>query len=76
MTLTAKVKKKGNAGKYEVASGGFDEVAGGVTQKVKLKLSRRARKALVRKPELKVRTELRIVEVANATRGKARLVSR
>lgn len=76
VTLTAKVKKKGNAGKYEVASGGFDEVAGGVTQKVKLKLSRRARKALVRKPELKVRTELRIVEVANATRGKARLVSR
>ena len=43
---------------------------------VKLKLTGKARKALARKPKLNVRTELRSTEVANAVRGKAKLVAK
>jgi hypothetical protein len=57
-----------------VAKGSFEEIAGGTTQVVKLKLTGKGRKAVARKPRLTARTELRIAELVNATRGKAKLV--
>jgi hypothetical protein len=41
---------------------------------VKLKLTGKGRRAVARKPRLTARTELRIAELVNATRGKAKLV--
>ena len=83
VVVTARKKGKGGGrdrlaqgDRYAVAKGGFAEIAGGSTKTVKLKLTGKARRALARKPMLTVRTELRVAEVANAVRGKAKLAKR
>jgi hypothetical protein len=60
-----------------VAKGGFDQIVGGGSQKLKLKLTKKAKKYLrKRKPKLKGYMHITSAEVAESTVEKAKAVSK
>ena len=71
LSLKATGKKK-----FTVASGKLGKIKGGKSAKLKLKLTGKAKKALKKKPKLKVSTKLTISEIDDAVTKNATVVGK
>jgi dienelactone hydrolase len=71
LKLKATGKKKFNAG-----SAGFDQIKGGKSATLKVKLSKRAKRSLKKHPKLAVKATLTINEVDRASKKNAKLVAK